>query len=288
MKLLIINLFLLFAFLPAFAQIKTDRETAGLIGTVKSVRYGSSSPTRPKGDLFIYDRSGREISREEVSDYGEAMGKAMRTFDAKELLTDSTWTDPKGNLIGKQSFIYRDGRLAEITTYDAKGVIAEKLVKEYDASGRLETDNYQTADGKLVAKTVYKYEKGTEPVEAAFFKGDGQKATAPVGPCLGAHRVTFAYDNKGRVYKKSVFEDDGTLKKSYESTYDPGGNMVRLVVSGRSGTTTTWEYKYEFDARGNWVKRYDKSTMVTDPRFSIGSNDPYVRNETTTREITYY
>jgi hypothetical protein len=271
------------------AQSKSDRETAGLFGPVRSVQSKTIDLSRTTdGDFVTYDREGREMSREPVSDYGEPMGKMVQSFDALGLRAESTWTDPKGKVVGKEVYNYKDGKLILHLTYNGAGTLVEKTVRSYDAGGRVDADIYHTPDDKAVAKTIYKYDKGSDPIEVAFFRADGRKATAPVGPCLGAHRVTYTYNDNGKVSTRAVFEDDGRLKKSYRYAYDDKGNTTEYV-SGDDYSTTTFVYKYEFDAKGNWIKKTAESTTKAGkPLFSGESSKPYIRTTVTTREIIYY
>ena len=143
------------------------------------------------GDLVIYDEAGREIERQPISDFGEAMGKISRNFGKDGLLAESIWTDPKGNLLRKDVFNYLNGKVSEMFTYNAAAVMVEKTVYSYDDKARLSAETYYDS-GEPVAKTVYKYDGLDKPAEIALKKEKGSKATAPVGPCLGAHRVTFS------------------------------------------------------------------------------------------------
>lgn len=274
---------------PVFVagQSKTDRETANLLGPVKSVRNKTIDLGRSSnGDFVIYSEAGNEITREMVSDFGEAIGKTSQTFGAQGLLTERVWTDPKGR-ISRDVYSYKDGKLIQQLTYNGTGALVEKTGRSYDAAGRAGEEIYYSADDKPVAKTVYRYVTGSDPVEVAFFLSDGRKATAPVGPCLGAHRVEYTYDKIGRVVGRRVFEDDGALKKSYKMTYDAKGNIAEYVSESASGLTTTFIYSYEFDPKGNWIKKTATSTMKEEkPLF--GNGTPYVRTTVTTREIIYY
>lgn len=261
----------------------------GPVRSVKTKELDSLGKLKQSGEHVTYDQRGYEISREMVSDYGEAMGKMSQTFDAQGILTESTWTDPNGKVISREALTYKDGKIIQQLTYNGTGALAEKTVKTYDADGRLDSEIYHTPDDRPVARSVSKYDKGNLPVEVAFFLADGRKATAPVGPCLGAHRVAYTYDTKGRVAAKEVFEDEGTLKKSYQYQYDDNGNFMEYVVRDIWGTTTTFVYKYVFDPRGNWIKKTSTGTSIDSGKFSTsGKSEPYIRTQITTREITYY
>lgn len=224
-QLLIILIFLIPFSISGFSQTRgTDRESAGLVGPVKSVRIASVDYSGDKiegegfmktdGDLVSYDQSGREVDRKPVSDFGAAMGKMSKKYDKNGLLSESIWIDPAGKPIEKNVYSYADGKIVQTDTYNGVGKLVEKIVNTWDSLGRLQQETYHDPV-KPVAKTVYKYGGKKNPIEIAFFLADGRKAIAPVGPCLGAHRVTYLYNEAGRVTAKEVFEDDGSKKKWY-------------------------------------------------------------------------
>lgn len=293
--------------LVAIGQIKSDRERANLLGPVKSIgetytRYKNAKPEQR--DTVIYDQKGNEIERSMVSDFGEPMGKQLQTFDSAGLLKESKWIDAKGRGLEKYSFSYTDGKLIETLIYDKSAVLREKTVRTYDTNGKLIKETY--FDPTIArAETVYTNDAPGNAVEIAFYLTGGKKASAPIGPCLGAHRVTFGYDDKGRAISKSAFETDGRQKKSWTYAYDDHGNMTLYVVKSGS-LTTTMSYSYEYDARGNWIKRtsiYRMEDPIFDRIFEASGKTPTPEEkkkmeeekakyapspEITIREIIYY
>ena len=172
-------------------------------------------------------------------------------------------------------------------TYNAAAVMVEKTVYSYDDKARLSAETYYDS-GEPVAKTVYKYDGLDKPAEIAFFMADGSKATAPVGPCLGAHRVTFSYDQKGKTIGQDAFETDGSQKRGYRWKYDGKGNIAEYFTE-TSGHSVNFVYRYEFDAKGNWIKRIATGTSIEKGLTVFGKPAvPYVRSTVTKREIAYY
>lgn len=314
-KVCIVFLALLLSFSFGHAQAKSDRERANLKGSVKTVRERSYSFMGPEdhkkddkdsrkfdsGDTVTYDPSGNEIERIMVSDYGELMGKQTQTFDASGQLKETIFTNPKGVVQEKSVYVYEAGRIVEISTYDAKSVLRERTKRIYNSMGKLSEESY--LDLAIArAKTVFLYDKDGNAVEMAFFLANGQKAYAPVGPCLGAHRVTYTYDGNGRPATKAIFETDGKVKKSWIYTYDQHGNQLRTTIKS-GGTTTVYEYRYEFDPVGNWTRSAVTSDDSDDnllelmlkatgekatPEQLREMNARSRMTRVTTREITYY
>lgn len=276
---------------------KTDREYAGLKGLVKSTHSKTAdyvgdkikreSLMKTDGDLIVYDELGREMDRKPTSDFGEAMGKMSRTFDKAGFLAEYKWVGLKGDLIKKEVYSYSDAKLLQTLTYNGSLKLVEKTANVYDFRGRLETENYYDPV-KLVAKTIYKYDDKGDLVETAFFMADGSKATAPVGPCLGAHRVTSVYGERGLVIGQAVFEANGTKKRSFQWTYDDKGNIAQYF-SESQGSTVNFKHNYEFDSHGNWTKRISTGSSLVKGLDVFGQTPtPYVRTTVTTRQISYH
>jgi hypothetical protein len=278
-------------------KTKSDLEAAKLLGPVMSVRsvstdYAGEKTTGPGimqrgGDFITYDSAGRETERKPVSDFGEAMGSILRKHDEAGRLIESQWMDPKGNLQRKDVYEYADQRLVQELSYDRTSKLIEKTVKTYTPDGMLDYESYYDPI-TAAAKTIFKYDDSRRPIEVAFFLTNGAKAVAPVGPCLGAHRVVYEYHPKGRVSKQSFFATDGTRKKAHRWAYDVKGNVTQYEIESDS-STTKFVYRYEFDSFGNWTKSIATSTGLQKGPTVFGKPDtPYIRTTVTKREIVYY
>lgn len=275
----------------------TDRESAGLVGPVKSVRIASVDYSGDKikgegfmktdGDLVSYDQTGREVDRKPVSDFGAAMGTMSKKYDKNGLLSESIWVDPAGKPIENTVYSYAKSKIVQTDTYNGVGKLVEKIVNTWDSLGRLQQETYHDPVNP-VAKTLYKYDGKNNPIEIAFFLTDGRKAIAHVGPCLGAHRVTYLYNEADRVTAKEVFEDDGSKKRWYRWSYDKRGNASEYISESPS-STVSFSYNYEFDLRGNWTKRIARGTSLEKGSTVFGNKPtPYIRTTVTSREINYY
>ena len=294
---------LLFAVLTtsALGQVRSDRESANLVGKVKSIaetysRY-SGRHAEPR-DTVVYDLQGNEVERLMISDFGESIGKTSRTFDGAGLLQKTRFENPKGKLVEESRHLYSSGKLTAILRYDAAGVLREKTEKIYDRIGDLSEEIYYDPTVAR-AKTVFRTDGKGKPIEIAFFLSTGERAVAPVGPCLGAHKLTFKYDEKRRVISKAAFEPDGTEKKSWTYAYDERGNLTVSTIKSTS-STTKYTSSYEYDSVGNWTKR--TTVMEDDDHFlelmkkATGSDKSTPKqtgelsmpSHVSVRKITYY
>jgi hypothetical protein len=240
-------------------QKKVDRELAKLVGPVKTVseqraRYSGARPE--PGDTVTYDLQGNEIERVMISDFGELMGIQTRTFNADGSLREST-VIAKGSVQRVDKYVFQAGRLTQILVHDHEGILKQKISKTYDPAGDLIEETYYDPETAR-ARTVFRYEENGNLIETAFFLSDGRKAVAPIGPCLGAHRITYKYDSQKRIISSSAFETDGNEKKTWTYVYDERGNYSLYTIKSGSSTTRI-TYAYEYDSNGNWTKRTSMS-----------------------------
>lgn len=245
--------------ISSLAQRVSDREAANLKGPVRSVRViHESGPRSGARETIKYDVNGNEVERQLVSDFGEQIGTQFRVFDAAGNLDRSTLVDPDGIEKEESRFTFKGLQPVEIQRFDASGALRERTVRILGSNGIVAEERYFDPKNER-AKTIFTYDQRRNVVEAAFFLIDGQKATAPFGPCLGGHRVVFEYDDRDRPISKTLFDIDGDKKKSWSFSYDEKGNYLVYTVRSPSSVTSV-AYTYEYDANGNWIK----STSVSE------------------------
>jgi hypothetical protein len=275
------------------AQNPSPRESEGVVGPVRVVRAESvyarragdqlaEEGSRRRHDTVSFDADGNFSEREVMNDYGFPVGKETYTY-REGRLTETVLADPKGALLERRRYSYASGNVPQslaITARDGSG-----YVEQYTrgSSGRLEAIVY-LVEGREMGKTVFTYEGAAELATAvAFFDASGTAATAPVGPCLGAHRLEYRYAN-GTVEERVLYEVDGTLKRRSVYRYDGRGNVVQEVRTGGL-SDSRFTYEYDVDARGNWIRRIGTTVYGQPSRDGV---DAAAIVTVTHRTITYY
>jgi hypothetical protein len=281
----------LLLFALAAAQKGPDRDEEGLLGAVRSVRsqmteYGAGEPHgrgRSRAmDSVTYDAKGNEVERTIYDDYGYLVGKEVRTHGADGNPIESVMSDPEGAVMERQVYAYSDGKLARIVHYDGQGDVGLSEVSSYGDEGRLREVTYY--EGKeAVGKTGYGYDGKGRVAETAFYLKDGSRAVAPIGPCLGAHRMTFAYDDKDRPARVLAYDPDGNLVKTQLYSYNGRGQIAEDLRED-AWSHTAFIYAYEYDSRGNWIKQI--STVTDRPK--AGRAMTGERKIIISRELVYY
>jgi hypothetical protein len=145
----------------------------------------------------------------------------------------------KGNPIDVQyKQLFRDG--ADYTsrttfTYDTKNRLVKSVIENpgnqpgvntfiYDQNNGLIQKDTKMNGQNLNYKETYVLDTKGQRIETVFYA---------VGGTTIDHRFVFKYDENGNVIKKDYYLPADKLLKS-------------------------WTYTYEFDAKKNWVKRYDR------------------------------
>jgi YD repeat-containing protein len=201
----------------------TDREHLGLKGPVKSVTYERAT---------LEKRGGRDVE-------GRRVPQERLTFDAEGHVTESEVYDEGGSVIYKSAFRYAGG---------------EKIGEELAPPINVGTP--PNPAGHPVATPP----RPTQPSPKKYkYKYDAEGRVSE-----------WTIEERGRVLQRTVYERKGNRKETryYEGrdypttreaeTFDERGNLVEMALLNFE--TGAVEQKalytaYEFDARGNWVKR---------------------------------
>jgi hypothetical protein len=229
---------------PLAPKRRSDAEDEGLIGKVKSVVNESESLSKPGS--------------------------------RKRMLIE--YYNERGNLIKTESFDWK-GNPFEITVY-----------------GYL--------DGARVSKRgIIRHEYDPPPMVVANASGEAK----PVFDLRYSNKFKYTYDKKGRQTERQTYTNDGkpvwrcvysfTEKQKEETCYsseklyskrvetlDVKGNVVEATdIDPKDGSVKNKRsFTYEFDAKGNWIKKTSSIWVTKDGR------SDYEPASVAYRTITYY
>ena len=155
--------------------------------------------------------------------------------------------DKRGNIIErvKESGNYPSTMKYE---YDNKGIISKRTIYSYDADSTVILYSYDDKSSVLQGDV---YEDGGKMHAKLYFRFDeyGNLVSYESGEPNGEPEVNhkFEFDSKGLLLrlKDSLYGDE------FSFVYDDKGNVTELLVDGESQVTM----EYEYDKKGNWVKR---------------------------------
>ncbi len=252
-----------------WAEGKTDREQAGLVGPVRTVAF----PVSVTGHIMTtYDPEGNEIETAYYDGDGRPpYAVTVHTYDAQGKRTEVTQYTYDGSLFFKYVYTYNpQGQLTEsrdvfynnsllnsfiksVYTYDARGNLIEQIIYDRDSLDKIE------------ARITYTYNPHGKLSETTTYSNSSHNVI---------YRATYTYGSHGKLSKATHYDAArDPILKSVE-TYDARGNMSKKVTyyytrvgKGKERESyppnLTEVYTYEFDARGNWIKKNGSIRLIT-------------------------
>ena len=225
--------------IAASSQSKSAKEIDGLVGPVHTVATENVTLTkiddiwtetsRRGGSFITYDRNGND---------GRFGGEANSPQSAAECVR-------KNNDQGQE--IERD-------CMDHGRVM--KMFFSYDAAGHVIDESQQDANGKLKWRHTFNFDDNGNMTSLGQFDSDNKLT----------RKLTWTFDERGNrtEWTESLLKgEEMVLFEQIVSTYDDKRNVLTQTQYGNpEGTIAKQFFGYEFDERGNWIKKESSSTPL--------------------------
>ncbi|MGA9994234.1 MAG: hypothetical protein WBP93_02415 [Pyrinomonadaceae bacterium] len=241
----------------ASAQIRVDRDIAGLKGPVKTVRVEMS-------DILQRDGQAQEGPRYNIS---------LTTYDEKgNVIEVSRYEDYEGSLKSRMVLTLEpDGNRTSVT-YKADGTIKYKSLTTFSAERKKMNTRIYNGKDQLLSTSVSIYDADGRRLEEAFYNPDGS------------------------LHYKDIFKYDSNNKGLGFERYDSKGNSIEIagpaskegqaiiIYDKRDKSITHRIYRpptREYDSQGNWIKESSSSTTTRGDQTKEEISVTY-------RTITYY
>ena len=157
---------------------------------------------------------------------------------------------------------YPNGSISETTEYTAEGVKTKWT--QYYENGQVKSLWEYTAEGTHKKWTDY-YESGAlKGVDEYSEAGEHRKSTDYYEN--GQVESVYEYNDMGDVIKSIDYDENGGLRYSFEYRYeyDANGNMIKKTKLDSQGTVTGWEtYLYNADGKEEKKTYYDAGGKMT-------------------------
>ena len=241
------------------SQTKTSKEIDGLIGPVHKVvtvhitfvKTGDSwvEDKTTTGPVMTYDENGNDGRFGNGAGSELGMGGGTLKYDEKGRVIERQFYSGDNELIGKICFSYDDaGRLAEISEQDGQGRQRRRHTQTFDDKGNMTSLSTFDGDNKLTRKLTWTFDSNGNRTEwtESLLRGSEMALF---------EKITYSYDERGNVLIQTQYGN-------------PEGTIMKQIFS------------YEFDARGNWIKR-ERLIVAAD------SSEAHAR-DVDLRSITYY
>ena len=285
-------------------------ESEELKGQVKSIRtdeihFSYVEVKRELKKKQIFDRKGNYLvtiePHMEPAVYKHLKPKIDCKFDSSCRPLECKDGGGKGGFT-KNTYRYDlQGRLIEDVTYDSENRMTSRTTSTYDPEGKLieEIDTVQSHpehyipkryDVYITTKSIYTYNKQGKLIERREYQPDGSLYAKYSGDYDAQGRLVRSTrsDHRDRLMEQTLykFAANGLIleEENYDSSmYSKKDELLEgKINSGFGMFQTGYKIKYQYDRRGNWVKKIEYEIEQNNEKKS------YKLDNITYRTIVYF
>lgn len=191
----------------------------------------------------------KEIKFLAVDDFSEIQnGEKVKHIYNKEILFNLDGSKieqndyiPDGTLANRIMYLHQQNKLVEYNEYDSQGLLFGTGKYELDDNGIPTKLNYKTNDGRYNWSESYQYNSKGKISEIEHFNAEG----------ILVSKEIYKYDENGYLKESELYKNKKLISKNIYKNDEEGSN-TELIYSGDS---TIFTYMYNYDAKGNWVKK---------------------------------
>jgi hypothetical protein len=230
-------------------------------------------PRLTSEEVFTYDNKGKLIQAEKIYPRNDASNrKVTYNHDADGILIEAIEYGSDRAVLEKMNYKYAaDSNQAEEVYHLGNDRLRLRRLYLFDHKRRTLQESHFGSDNKLQLKKVYSYGDAEKPVRIDEYDLDGFRGYS-----------TVKYDDRGNRLQHISYAPSGTLELKVTYSYDEKANLKEEVHYERSDFRHRFVYEYEYDAIGNWVRKF--SYKCSQPE-GTPSCVPF---EITYRTISYY
>lgn len=240
------------------AQSKNDWYDMQLKGKVKSIKTKETHRYKKNGVFTEWEKSYSRLTqfnptgfRTEYTEYyanDSISYKITYKYNGRDKTAELSYFDKLLKPTVKKTHKLDDkGRLSEILEYSRDGELDRRYAYAYDDRGNLAEVIYYKKDGTLGNKTTYKYDDKNNRTE--------WKLETP-GYATSSRK--FIHDDKGNMTEETWHNGKGEIDFRFVRTYDANGNKIQeLKYKGATQLLDMTKWNYEYDKKGNWIKKID-------------------------------
>ena len=235
---------------------KVDRKTTAIYNDKNQLidfkKYGSKDDLLQETS-YQYDEKGKLI--EYLVNHISFARRTKNIYNANNLLQEEQSIDENGNVDGKTIYKYdTKSNLVETTNYFGASVTQKELT-QYDVKGKKISYVVYDAGNKVTKKSTFKYDLNGTLIEQKDLNYSENKLT-------GQQVIKYHSNAKIAESQTKSYNEQNIEKSSFTYKNDVNGNLteeININVSDPNNPIKRIE-KYEFDQKGNWIKKIETMT----------------------------
>lgn len=214
-------------------SITTDLEELDLQGEVSAVsiyeyEIDSSSGVLAEGRIkddshileYQFNEDGMITSLLRTSPDGDFHEESTYEYDEEGYRKSIQYKNKAGEFIRRETFVWDDGLLTRIKVKGSGRKMLGKTIITYDENGLRLTEHVKDARGKTDSKFQHEYDEDGRRIMTVEFDHTGKKVEVQ----------HFYYGEDGRMVRRNSHRGESTFREE-------------------------WDFSYEFDEEGNWIKK---------------------------------
>lgn len=245
---------------------KNDLARQEASGNVKSIRTTGYEAIEKFGEICEGDVL-----------YGEDINSII-AFNQEGYITETSYFNHSGNLEKKSVYVFdSDGKVTKINNYDGDGDVIGRTVYTYNKDGKTTKMVNYDKSGKINYTLKYEWD-GDKCIKSQFIS-EYTKGDYSINEFNGNSLVkSVVYDKNGEKTGESFeYENDKITKIVYSEyaislTYNDKG-LCTSIVNGQLYNTNSYHgaegesyiYEYEYDNKGNWIRKVEKNKQSKKP-----------------------
>lgn len=204
-------------------------------------------------NTIAFNENGYAVKEILYNLHGEVSQIGSMKYDAHGNQKERLFKNARGGLLSSLICEYDErGKLLECVSTQADGLIIKQRCRPlYNQAGKKIEETWCYEDGTLHRKYIYRYRLTGELAQQVLYEYDDDGS-------LEEKHITI-FDDQGNVLEASCFDQQGrTIAGPIRYRYsDDGVEIEAATISLKGDLYSTTSYFYDFDSRGNWIKRLE-------------------------------
>lgn len=204
--------------------------------------------------ISLYDEQGRILENTRYDYTQKKIIKKTFKYDGDLVVETKEFDVKKGfttseKLVNRYVLSYNDkGNNTLVEWYTGTDSLKEKQVGKFDSAGNKVGEDRQSPNGNVIGRSVFDYDRNGNIIETNNYATND----------MLFNQGLITYDGKENKIEERWSYPQSKVIVIRKFTYDPNGNIASMdskIEGPNPKGNAHQEFRYEYDAKGNWVKQ---------------------------------
>lgn len=201
----------------------------------------------------------------------------VTSYTKTEYAVSTKFGDYFRSVAAKHVHVFANGLKKEVSSYNGKDELTDKLVYQYNTSRQLVSLTYTDANNKTIWQDVYEYMADGRNKSSSQFDADGNLSSKTIYKYDGNKTIESFYDGTGKLLSRTIYTlnannqkenekqyfGDGSIALVINYTYDENNKLKQAKYIDENGTVETQRcYKYDNKGYISEIQIYDSNNVL--------------------------